>query len=400
MHLRCITNIIITQIPRTEYPNRKEILTFNFVHSFECKDTWEDLTNNGKVIVPKNIYVQDVNGQLVSLSAPNVNVGGFSTSVANFLDGGPLLMRGDKITINAGYRYFDVAGIDTVYNSQIFQGFISKVTSKKPIEFEVEDNMWILKQTPVNNHTFSASDTLESILTFITQGTGFTVNALTATTFGAFQVGNETAAEVLARLKRLYHFESYFRGNELRSGTEVYIPTEAITQKFQFQNNIISDELEYRRKDDIVLSAVARNTIVVETGETTKDGQPKTKKKRLEVLVSFLTNGTVTNFVKKTGQDYPPNTGGERREFFFPGATTIQQLEDLAAAQLKKYYYTGFKGSFTTFGMPFVRQGDNAEISDPILPERNGTYKIKKVEYSGGVEGLRQKITLDFLIQI
>lgn len=398
MQLRCLTNIIILQVPNDSFPNRKLAFTFNFVHAFEASDSWQDLTNSGKVTVPKNIYVQDSNGQLVSLSGTNVNVGGFSTSVATFLNNGPLLLRGDEITINAGYRYFDTSGNDTLNMSQMFKGFISKVSSKKPIEFEIEDNMWKLKQVPVATHTFSKTDTLETILTFITQGTGFTVNALTQTTFGAFQIGNETAAEVLARLKKTYHFESYFRGNELRSGALVYIDSEAVTQDFEFQNNIISDELEYRRKDDIVLSAVARNTIVQETGQMTKDGQPKTKKVRLEVLVTFLTNGSVTNFVKQKGSDYPPNTGGERRELFFPGATSINDLISLATAELKKYYYTGFKGSFTTFGIPFVRQGDQAKISDPVLPERNGTYKIKKVEYSGGTEGLRQKITLDYLI--
>ena len=72
----------------------------------------------------------------------------------------------------------------------------------------------------------------------------------------------------------------------------------------------------------------------------------------------------------------------------------------LATIELKKYYYTGFRGHFTTLGIPFVKMGDNAVIVDSVLPERNGTYKIKSVEYTGGVEGLRQKIELDYKILI
>ena len=68
--------------------------------------------------------------------------------------------------------------------------------------------------------------------------------------------------------------------------------------------------------------------------------------------------------------------------------------------KLKQFYYTGLRGSFTTFGIPFVRQGDNIQIQDPILPERNGFYKVKEVDYSGGIEGLRQEIHLDFKLNI
>jgi hypothetical protein len=70
----------------------------------------------------------------------------------------------------------------------------------------------------------------------------------------------------------------------------------------------------------------------------------------------------------------------------------------LAAAELKKYYYSGMRGKFITFGIPFVQQGDNINILDPILPERNGRYKVRSVRYSGGITGLRQEIEVDYLI--
>jgi hypothetical protein len=228
------------------------------------------------------------------------------------------------------------------------------------------------------------------------QDTPFKVKALTKTTFVGFTIGNETAAQVLQRLQQTYGFESYFRGNELRCGVLIYLPEEAREEVFAFQTNIIDDELEYARKDDIVLSAIAHNTITESNG-TTKDGEPKTKKKRLEVLVTIKNDKRIDKIIEQ-GQPVPENVEGERRTFFFPGAKTVQELADLAYNQLIRYYYTGFKGKFTTFGIPYVRQGDNAIIKDPILPERDGKYKIKKVDYTGGVNGLRQEIHLDFKI--
>ena len=119
----------------------------------------------------------------------------------------------------------------------------------------------------------------------------------------------------------------------------------------------------------------------------------------MEVLVTLQNGSDIpTYFVKTKGNDYPPNTGGERMTLPFPGATSIAQLEALGLAELKKFYYTGFKGKFTTFGLPFVRMGDNVKLVDNILPERNGMYKVKAVEYSGGINGLRQIIELDYII--
>jgi len=392
---RCITYITIQQVPTTDWPNRTTELNFDFVTEFESSDSWRDFTNKGRVTLPKNLYFKDENGKLQPLKGTNVNVGGFSSTA-------PLFLRGDKITITAGYKYFNKDHREVEDVSTIHTGFITKVGSKIPIELEIEDNMWKLKQIPVTTHTFKKSDTLEDMLAFMLKGSEFTFKALTKTTFGEFAIGNETVAQALQRLQKTFGFEFYFRGNELRGGVLIYIEAEAANENFHFQENIIEDELEYKRKDDVTLSAIAHNTITVENGHC-KDGALKTKRQRLEVLVTIKKNATKTELPYTTriinrGDIVPENTDGERRTFFFPGATTTDQLAALAYEKLKMYYYTGFKGTFTTFGIPFVRQGDNAVIKDPILPERDGRYKIKKVEYSGGINGLRQHIELDYKI--
>jgi hypothetical protein len=396
--LRVITKVVIQQ--ETPYNNigRSKTVIFNFVHSIECSDSWRDFTNDATIVVPKNIYYRDKNNELVPLSGNNKNIGGF--------DGSPLIMRGDKVTIDWGYKYFSKGkevfqGTENIKaNTHLYEGFVSEVTSKTPIEFKCEDNFWKLKQIPAPLKTYPATTTLEAMLQDMLKDTQFTVNTLTSTTFGEYKSGNETVAEVLASLRKSYHFEAYFRGNELRCGSQVYISSEAKQYTFTFQKDIISDDLKYKRKDDLVLSVIASNTNEVETGEITKDGKNKTKKERIEVLATFR-NGSETPeyMVKEKGKDFPPNTGGERMTIPVPGATTIDQLKERALRLLKLYYYTGFKGKFITFGIPFVKMGDNVQLIDPILPERNGNYKVKSVKYSGGVKGLRQEVEIDYIIR-
>ena len=112
---------------------------------------------------------------------------------------------------------------------------------------------------------------------------------------------NETIATFLAKLKKEAFVFSYFRNNELRLGRIIYIESEAQTKTFEFQNNIIDSQLEYNRKDDIVLSAVASNHIEEVTG-TTKQGKPKVKNKRirfkhLKQCKDYLFEGNVSSSI-------------------------------------------------------------------------------------------------------
>lgn len=398
---RVLTQITFTQQPTRDFPGRNGVIVYKFCHAFEFTSTWQNLTDAGTITLPKNVYVTDKSGRRYPLGGTNVNLGGFSETVPTFL-------LGDKVAIQWGYARFDSRGNEISPLQDIFDGYISGVTSKKPFILEIQDNMYALKKYQASggaNGFFSGSKyTVQTMLEEMIKNAGlsFTVNKNESTQMGDFITQNETIAEVLARLRKDFHFESYFRGSELRCGSFKYIEQEAVDagQKvFKFQQNIISDALEYKRRDDQVLSAVATNTIEENTGKKTKDGQAKTKKVRLEVLVTFRNASDAPEIiVGGKNKPLPPNTGGERRTLHFLGATTTDQLAKLAENELRKYYYTGLKGKFTTFGIPYVKHGDNVDILDTILPERNGRYKVKGVTYTGGVDGLRQEIELDYLV--
>lgn len=395
--LRVVTDITIEQQPTKDFPNRNKIMVLDFCVEYEIESTWENLTQAASLTLPKNVKIKSPSGDIISgnRTSINSNIGGFSDVV-------PLFLRGDKITISGGYKYFNKAGKEVTDVSVFFDGYISKVTSKKPFVLECEDSMWLLKQIPTPVKQWGKTDTLRTILESMLSGTSLTVSKLADinVTYNVRSIttSGESVAQFLQKNKTDgFHFDSRFRGTELRVGYPTYYEKEAVERSFEFQRNIIEDSLEYSRKDDVTLSATVQNYVIENTGKKNKDGTAKTKKKRIEVLVTFE-NGQEKSYIKTKDKPLPPNTGGERRQFFYEAATNEDELIKFGFEQLKKYYYTGFKGSFTTFGIPYVKYGDNVTLVDKVLPERNGKYKVKKVVYKGGVNGVRQDITLDYLI--
>lgn len=382
--LRPITEIKFEQRTQLEgQPPRSLVFTFNFVHEFSATNTWVDMTNQCKITFPKNIYVRDANNKLLPLGG---------TQASKLIR--DVFLRGDKLTVSYGYWLDN--GDRSV--TQVFSGYISKVTSKKPIQLECEDSVWLLKQIPCKRQVWPANKTVQQLLQSLLVGTPFTVRLLDPVTIGNFIVENETVAQLLARLRKEYHLEAFFGGptnTELRIGLSPYIQSEAILHYFAFQNNIISDELDWQRKDDIKLSAVVQSINTVEGG-VNKKGETKTKKERLTILVWADINGNFQYITKQKGVDLPANVEGERRTLFYPNITSAAKLYELGVAELKKYYYSGFKGKFTTFAYPLVKLGDHVNISDRLMPDRNGTYVVRGVEYTGGVNGHRQIIMLDY----
>jgi len=380
--VRCVTEIGISASPES---HRDIKMTFNFVNEFEAADTWVDLTNQARIVFPKNFYVRDEWNRLFPLGG---------TNSSKYID--YLFRRGDSVTINYGYYTYDELGREflDMPADPVFTGYISKVNSKIPIELECEDNMWLLKQIPCKPQVWPKNKSVEELLKSLLVGTDFSVSASENTNVGSITIQKESVAQLLVRLQKDYGLESYFKNNELRIGFSIYKTEEAKEHTFIFQQNIISDNLEFQRKDDVKLSAVVTSNIEKVEG-TNKKGQQKTKTEKIELLV--YNEDDVWKFEEKqAGQNFPENLEGERRSLNYVNVTDKQVLFERAKNDLTKYYYTGFKGTFTTFAIPLVRVGDHVTINDPILPDRNGKYVVKCVKYTGGINGHRQEIELHY----
>jgi len=131
--------------------------------------------------------------------------------------------------------------------------------------------------------------------------------------------------------------------------------------KFDFEKNIISSDLEYKRKDEVkikvkAISISSKDNSKIEVTKGDKEGELRTINK-VDLSKS--------------------------------------QLEEEAIRQIDLLKYEGFRGSFESFGQPFTRPCDSVELTDPNVKERNGSYFVKSVSYSFGMNGYRQNVELD-----
>ena len=395
--LRPIIQIKFIQQPTKQFPNRNSVFVMPFVNDCEVHTSWKNLTDTCKIKFPKNIIIRKADGSQFMLKDANKFINGRQENNEN-----PFLLRGDKIEVQAGYIFIDVNGQEQDDANILFSGYVSKVQNKMPIEIECEDNMYALKQIFISKKSYANAE-LSKLLADILQGTGytFTTGGMTMN-LGNLRIENQTIAEVLEYIRKTFHVESYFRGNVLHCSPFVYYPetNKNPPKLFQFQKNIISDELQYTRADDVKIGCKAYSINKEELSTNTFDGRQKTKATRLEIFVTKDNKGNVvvqdlTGGVK-SGID--EGSFGNVVTLFFPEVTTIKQLTTLATAKLNRLYYEGFRGKFTTFGLPYVTHGDQVTLTDKVLPERNGTYFVKSVVYNFGMNGFRQHVEIDLRI--
>jgi len=442
---------------------RNLLLTIPWLHAYHGHSSWADQCGTMNIELSKNvkIFYTDSKGVQVSLASANTSLGNY-TEDNTMVNGVPTFMQGDMVTLNVGYTTKLMAngeGIVTymtggndptgIYASgtlipPLFQGFIAKVTptyvrksGKKSTDsmfsLQCEDAMWLLKQISTGTPTqwlgnnipaivdqLLQTDEANSVFDNYTDSDGVPYFNLSIATYSqnnlVFNLADiwtqgESIASFLAKVKAEYSIYSYFRGYELRTGIITYIPGDAVTQSFTFLQNILDgDNLGFKRTDDDVVSMDVLTTYVTpKDGATTNDSAQVMTKTSNEVLVFVNARGKYDSKQKTPGTDFPANETGTKHTWSLYGTTNTgngilditdpQQLFNLGLMLLKKTHYNGLQGTFTTFGVPYVKHGDVIQLTHPLLPEMNGMYMCRAVEYSGGAEeGLRQTITLDFKI--
>ena len=402
--LRLVSRITITQVTTTpEWPVRNETFIFNFINEVDINSSWANLTDTCKVTLPKKVIVYDQYGTAVNLVGKSL----LGDSTVN-----PLMLRGDKIKVELGYMYPTPTNPEIKELNTCFDGYITRINPRIPIVIWCEDRMYQLKQIKVKDYVYSnlvynVQDMIQEML--LQQPETKDIVIVTGSSIGEkietnindeFRTQDDTISSVLMRLKKEAHLNSYFRKveqsdgtfkDELRCSGIVYFPSDRVKSAFSFQRNIISDSLEYRRLDDIKIGAkcYSLNKSEVNNG-TNKNGSPKTKRERLEEFAGEKDGDLMTLYFWDIEKE-------AKKHFNTPKPTIAQQksiLKILGERELRKFRYTGFFGSFTTFGLPKVKHGDEVEIMDAILPERDGTYLVKGVHTNFGMGGFRQDIEL------
>ena len=330
---------------------------FHQVTECETEESYENLTDTFKITVPRNINMD---------GKPLFN----GTT--------PLFNRGDNVKVELGYY----PNLRTV-----FEGWVSEIGAKIPVEIKCEDDMWLLKNTTITYPSkalqtyttvskktgrplmhpryIGASITLKQLLNeILAQGADDIELAepVLDVNLGQFRVNNVSVCKVLEELKSKYGLYSYFRDGLLYVG----LPSNAadtVTREFEFEKNIIDDsELEYQLAENISVRVVAKLIGLNNTFEEVEVGNP---------------DGAVRTF-----------------HLYYDGVGTKPDLKEFAQLKLDESVYDGYRGSFETFGEPYVRHGDIVKLKSKKLPERDGNYLVTSVKRTFGMGGYRQIIEI------
>ncbi|MDB0602642.1 hypothetical protein PL373_16190 [Tenacibaculum maritimum] len=302
---------------------------FSAVHNCAIVEDTETLTDTCELELPKNIKWE-----------------GYTSNNSH-----PPIKRGDKVIVKLGY--------DGELKTR-FVGYVRSIDAHTPVRIKCEDGMFLLKQTKLAPKSFKSA-TLEDVISYLIKGTGIEFKLIDkGIKIGKYRIVKPTVSEELQELKEKYLLSSYFRN--IKGVSTLYVGLKYPLDNrnkivFKHSKNIISEDLEYRRKEDIRVKVEAvsfgkkHKKTTLELGD--KDGDV------IKIRIDGLTEG---------------------------------ELKKYANQALERYKISGFKGTFETFGSPEVSKGDMVEIT--ASDGNYGTYLVEKVEISFGVNGYRQTITL------
>lgn len=278
------------------------------------------------------------------------------------------IKRGDKITVRLGYFIEGSKPQDGDLKTR-FSGYIRNVDTKVPVRLECEDGMFLLKQKSAKQRGLKKT-TLKELIGFLLEGTGIEYKLLDDQdiALGSYRITKSTVAEELNELKREKSLNAYFRlikdeKDSKKTKSVLYVglqyPFDSKNKEsFGHSKNMIAEELIYRRAEDVKLKV--------------KAASENQNKVRMEI---------------------PPvgDKDGEEIQVFAYNLNP-DELKLFAEKALKRYKYTGHRGSFETFGEPVMHKCDIAHIEPS--DGKKGDYLIKKLEVNFGTNGYRQKIEL------
>lgn len=311
-------------------------VTFKGCISVEINTSWQNLTDTCIIELPNNFQ----------RGGKNITVG----------DDG-FFKRGDKIEVKLGY----FPNLTTE-----FIGYIRRIYVDNVIKIEAEDASFLLKQSTVTKSF--ASTTLANLMDEI-----ITIDhEQSEANLGAFRITKATPIAVLEELKKTYGLISYIRNETLRVGL-AYYADEGDELIFDLENNVVSNDLEYIDASELILT--------VEGTSIQKDGSVLTR-------YAYYSNGIIA-----LSSDDPKQ--GASETLSFKSEISKSELDFYTENKLKARISTGTRGSFTAFLEPSVKHGDRVKIRSRKFPEKEGTFLVKGVVKTFGLNGGRQEITLD-----
>ena len=298
------------------------------------------------------------------ISAVIKNTSGVSTpvKVADYIK------KDDEVTVTLWYDGFE--------KKQEFFGYLKIINRKQPLELECENAVYLLR-----GKTFKKSFktvTLKNLLQYITDGTGITLHPTIATEqyqleIKNFQIPDKDGIWVLEQLRDKYMQTVYFTGDkELFVGLAYTNQTGSV--KYDMAKNIIStNDLKWQEKDDVKIKVRCVYWDKKGKHHEIAFGDDKAKKELADSDV-------------------------EIRTIHIHDVKDTTQLKQIAQAEAEKYKYSGYKGKFDAFLIPFCLPMMVAKIENKQYPERAGDYYISGVTTTFGTGGARRKVEIDIKV--
>lgn len=261
------------------------------------------------------------------------------------------LRRGDKMRVWMGYDG----------NLKLrFIGYIQEVGAKTPTRLTVLDTMFILRQRTAKRSTY-AHATLKGILSD-QMPTDVRWEVPHDVELGLYRVTATTVAGVLEDLKKNYGVESVMvieDGEAKMLSYTVYPGLRNKAMVAEDGRNIISDNLVYRRREDV--------SVKVEG-------------------ISIQSDGSRITYSEGEGETHTIHRYG----------LTMAQLKVAVKDEMERLKWTGLSGHYETFGEPVVGRLDVVEVRRENIDP--GRYQVKGVNVEYGPGGYRQRVELGRLI--
>ena len=297
------------------------------ISEVEIESSWKMICSTAQVVLPRNI--KDFNQNKVK----------------------DWFKRGDKVEIYLCY------GLDEDLILE-FSGYITQVSADYPITIKLEDEMWRLKQIPVN---FSSKN--EKLKSFVQKYvTDYPILIDAEVPLGAVNIKNKTLGEVFKKFQEDLSLYAFIRNGKL----VVAKPYSDVTDKipvFDLERNCVSNDLNYLSKEERTVKVIAESV----------QNFAKTKKK-----LKF-----------ELGDPDPKTTINKTLS-----VTTLNDLQAEVRRIYDLYKKEGFDGSFTTFGIPSVQHGQKVKITSSLYNDREGVYYIDSIKKKFSRDGYRQEIEL------
>ena len=250
-------------------------------------------------------------------------------------------------------------------NKHEFAGYIVSTTNQDGLlRIACEDAMYLLRKDVTNQQLTDAS--LVEIAKQVLQEVAPTMKVvagegLDAIRFDEFNIVDATAWDVLRKLKEQGGINAYVRGQTLYLSLRYLQDAGAQAEvRYNFSRNVEQSSLKYVRAEE------------------------------RKVLVKVIGIGKDNKRYEATAGE----SGQDSITLSRYNITDTKALQAIAEEEHKKWSYTGYEGSLTSWLLPYATYGMKATIADELYPEREGTYIVTRVRTRYDEQGGRRQVYL------